>query len=47
MFIILVNNADIKFTYPEKLVCVCVCVCVCARVYVQDTPFSEYGNILS
>ena len=30
--------------YPEKAgMCVCVCVCVC----VQDTPFSQYGNILS
>ena len=34
--------------YPEKTgVCVCVCVCVCVFVCVQDTPFSEYGNILS
>ena len=36
--------------YPEKTgVCECVCVCVyvCVCVFVQDTPFSEYGNILS
>ena len=35
---ILVSNTDIKFKYPEK-------TGVCVRV--QDTPFSEYGNILS
>ena len=46
LVIILVSNTYIKFMCPEKTgVCVCVCVCVC--MCVQDSSFSEYGNILS
>ena len=34
--------------YPEKTgVRVCVCVCVCVCLCVQNSSFSEYGNILS